>query len=109
MLVVTITIMNLVTAVLVEHSFSLAKNDTDLHNEEKRARVKTLLPQIEILFANIDEDSDGQISLAEAVSPRVVWPKELAAIVRDKSVLVDLYGSMDRDHSGKLDLEEFTH
>jgi hypothetical protein len=106
LLVISITIMNLITAILVEHSLHMAKTDSELEYQVKRKRLRQLLPGIEDLFQQMDQDGDGFVSRQEATSFDVMLPNELADLLGSDTI-ADLFEALDADESGIVDKDEF--
>lgn len=108
LVVISIALMNLVTAVLVEGSLEHARHDRE---EEKRLlnlSIKNTLPDILKVFDQIDKDGSGLISLDEIVGEKIdIIP---AAVLDKASVdsMKELFEMLDVDESGNLTREEFT-
>jgi len=107
LLVISISLMNLVTAVLVENAMALAALDQTERRNELRARVQALVPKIEAVFDMIDENGNGQISISEVSQASVAdFPEELQQAMTAQP-LEDLFTMMDVDNSGEVDRSEF--
>ena len=65
MLIVSICLMNLVTAVIVEGSFEQAKSDQIFAKKERQRAMAKLLPVVRDIFAQLDKDSSGKVTLEE--------------------------------------------
>jgi hypothetical protein len=103
-------LMNLVTAVIVEHAFSGAKDEA----QELAARLdqekEQELQELEDLFAQIDESGDGKLTKEElfgAVKQRKVRQKLRAMDVMPKDI-AELWEILDNG-DGELDPAEFTN
>jgi len=104
---VSISLMNLVTAVLVEHAMEMAANDSAEKRRILKQKVKELVPKIEMVFNEIDTDSSGSIDVNEIsrVQPSH-FPIELQDLLRTES-LEELFLMLDVDQSGTVDKDEF--
>merc|ERR1719460_2341305 len=100
--------MNLVTAVLVEHSIMMAKGDREMARHEQVKQIRALIPQLEGLFAELDQDGDGTLTRAEVktVHSDMQFPADIAHIVSQET-LIDLFEALDEDKSGEVDRTEF--
>eukprot|EP00913_Durusdinium_trenchii_P025019 g23484.t1 len=116
-LTVSVSLMNLVTAVLVEGALQNAANDKELSRHDLRLKVKKFAPKIMEVFVEIDKDGSGtidrdelsQIKLSELPfelstehvssleEPSPGWPKEAT----------DLFDMLDVDGKGTLTSTEF--
>merc|ERR1712007_403876 len=61
MLLVSICLMNLVTAVIVESSFEQASQDKEVAKAHKAQVIEKLMPKLREMFENLDADGDGEI------------------------------------------------
>jgi len=104
--VITITVMDLITAQLVEHSITRAKADRDLKAQLRRQQIKDMIPQIEDLFTELDYNRDGLVTQREIRSTRVHMPEAFAHFLTLESLL-ELFEAMDNDNSGAVDKDEF--
>eukprot|EP00747_Dinoflagellata_sp_TGD_P002512 gnl/TRDRNA2_/TRDRNA2_104586_c0_seq1.p1 gnl/TRDRNA2_/TRDRNA2_104586_c0~~gnl/TRDRNA2_/TRDRNA2_104586_c0_seq1.p1 ORF type:complete len:449 (+),score=60.90 gnl/TRDRNA2_/TRDRNA2_104586_c0_seq1:68-1348(+) len=111
MAVVSITLMNLVTAVLVEHAMETAHQDTELQKLQQRNKMRKLSPQLIELFELIDANGDGMITtdeIARYISDGKImtFSEELAAILTPDTMM-DIFDILDVDRSGNIDKVEF--
>merc|ERR1719281_1022390 len=65
MLLVSICLMNLVTAVIVEGSFEQASQDKEVAKAHKAQIIAKMMPKLREMFDNLDADGDGEITLDE--------------------------------------------
>jgi hypothetical protein len=105
-LVVTVSLMNLVTAVIVDTAIEQHKENDRLKLAGMRKKIKLLTPKIEKLFQQLDSDGGGEIEVKELDFTGIVMPPELKEIV-DEDKLKDLFGFLDLDGSGTVSLGEF--
>jgi hypothetical protein len=108
-IVFTIALMNLVTAVIVEHAIECSKADQELEGIIMRKKLHALEPQIEKAFEDLDESGNKKISIDELKDLRFhekVLPKELQLLIQPDK-LADLFEFLDTDDSGEIDEDEF--
>merc|ERR1719419_1028970 len=65
MLLVSISLMNLVTATIVEHAMQQAKDDKDAYRQAQVQKVRDLTPIFRSFFHMLDQDSDGNVCPTE--------------------------------------------
>merc|ERR550534_3217238 len=63
--IVSVSLMNLVTAVIVEGAIEQGKQDREAHSKYKAQRFEQLRPALEALFAQLDADGDKTVTLKE--------------------------------------------
>merc|ERR1719183_1269837 len=63
LMIVPISLMNLVTAVIVEGSLEQAKEDQEVAKTYKNKLIVKMMPRIEKMFERLDVDGSGDISL----------------------------------------------
>lgn len=106
LLVVSVALMNLVTAVIVEGSIQNAKEDKEVILAAEAKRIKKLLPKLKELFAELDADGGGTLSLEEVINAPEEVKIELAKIAKADDLLV-VFELLDTDGGGELDVNEF--
>jgi hypothetical protein len=105
-LVITVSLMNLVTAVIVDNAITQSREDIETKRAETRKTVKALQPQIEKLFIELDRDKDDMLSIDEVDLEFITMPEALRYVI-DEEKLRDLFEFLDDDGSGSVDKEEF--
>jgi len=107
LLVISISLMNIITAALVEGVLANASQNKLSEQREMKSKLKKLLPTIAEVFQQIDQDSSGMITLEEARNVRLSQlPRELTDKVSVET-MTDLFDVLDTDSSGELSQEEF--
>lgn len=103
MVVVSIALMNLVTANLVEVLLENAKRNT----EAERKRIVKLRPSIQKAFCILDVSEDNLLSKEDIMMCNEALPPDFLRIVsRDK--LLELVDMLDLDNSGNVTEREFS-
>ena len=107
----TVSLMNIIGALLVLNAIDDAKVDAEMEQADKRRRLKQLKPQITRIFDAFDKNSDGELSIAELCMalqrPQPVGvPADVKEIIRSEK-LVDLFEFLDIDNSGTVNEDEF--
>jgi Ca2+-binding EF-hand superfamily protein len=104
-LLVSITLMNLVTAVMVEDAMAQAEKDKAyrarlLQNDRDRLR-----PELEQMFSNLDKDEDGTIDLNELFNAPPQLMMRLQALMQVDH-LSDIFYLLDNDGNGTIGVDE---
>jgi len=105
-LIVSVAVMNLVTAVIVEGAIEQAKEDKDVAKAYRKQRLEQVLPKVREMFLQMDIDGDGQITLEEIAQADQSLKEDLLACLKADD-MVDLFEILDVDGSGELDIHEF--
>jgi len=107
LLILPITLMNLVTAVLVENSLTQAQQEADYESKAKSDEMKKAVLHLLDIFKKLDNDKDGGLSRQElGALPETLIPHDLlAALCVDN--LVELFDLLDVDQTGTIDRDEF--
>lgn len=106
-LVVSIALMNLVTAVLVEGALQQMTHDRDAHKAQTRKYLESLKPVIKEFYETLDIDGNGYIDLAEIATVGVdSIPSDLEKFVKVDSMM-HLFELLDVDASNYIDEREF--
>lgn len=105
-LIITVALMNLVTAVIVEEAITASSKDAETKRAELKKKVKSLMPVVEELFDQLDSSKDGTLELAELNVDTMPIPAALEDIL-DKDRLTDFFELLDDDGSGTVDKHEF--
>ncbi|CAK9114173.1 Voltage-dependent T-type calcium channel subunit alpha-1H, partial [Durusdinium trenchii] len=107
---VSISLMNLVTAVLVEGALEHARQEKEEEILMSNEKVKLMIPQLKQLFEDLDKDNSGDLHQAEIEQAeregRVVVPEHILDKASVGS-MTELFLNLDVDKSGKLTCAEF--
>lgn len=105
--IVSIGLMNLITAVLVENSLEHAAHEAETERLQLKKRVKEALPALLEAFQELDADGSGCLTKEEVenVPIDILPPKMLEAISIES--MPELFELLDVDCSGQLDQTEF--
>lgn len=107
MLIMSITLMNLVTALLVEAAIESGKKDKEMKLIRLKKTVKTLAPSIREAFRALDENGNGIVTREEIISKQdELLPEALINLLGPNSVM-ELFEMLDEDGSGEVHEDEF--
>jgi len=107
LLAVGIALMNLVTASIVEASLQSSELDRQEKKDRLRQEMVRSIPVLMQLFHELDVDKSGKISLDEVEQFDI---NILPPVLRDNisaDNMADLFGVLDVDGAGELDMKEF--
>ncbi|OLP86720.1 Cation channel sperm-associated protein 1 [Symbiodinium microadriaticum] len=105
-LMVSVALMNLVTAVLVEGALANAANDKELSRHDMKQTVKKFAPKIMEVFSSIDTDGNGTLEKDELSKIQLSdLPFELSMEQVDN--LEDLFDMLDVEGRGEISQVEF--
>mmetsp|Transcript_90715 Transcript_90715/g.234233 ORF Transcript_90715/g.234233 Transcript_90715/m.234233 type:complete len:580 (-) Transcript_90715:70-1809(-) len=109
-LLVSIALMNLVTAIMVESALSQASEEKDVKRREMEAKQKRMIGKLWRLFRDLDADASGSLQLEELTSA----PEEVQEVLREvtnsldnNGDLANLFHLLDHDDCGNVEIEEF--
>jgi len=105
-MMVSVALMNLLTAIVVEGSFEQARNDREVAAQSKKRLLTQVLPRIWNLIKVIDDDESGEITLEELrTCPE--WVQDELTIMVSSDNIEELFNIMDVEDSGCVPVEEF--
>lgn len=106
-LVVSISLMNLVMAKIVEGALDAASKDRELENEQRKEQIRSLMPKLRDLFQRMDKDGSRKVELQEVENIDVAeLPEDLANLLKIDSMR-ELFEILDVDGSGEIEQDEF--
>jgi len=100
--VVSVTLMNLVTAHLVEAAIANTMKDTEMEEEF----IRRLRPAINRAFEMMDENNDQTLTRPEVATCTCMLPPVILKAVPDNRLL-ELFDILDLDDSGTVSQDEF--
>jgi len=100
--IVSIALMNLVTANLVEAALKCSQRDREM----ELYRLRHLRPDVLKAFWLMDKNEDGFLTRQEIIHCHTALPAQILAIVPQES-LFELFDILDEDDSGTVSEQEF--
>ncbi|CAE6957111.1 CACNA1H, partial [Symbiodinium sp. CCMP2456] len=110
-IIVSIALMNLVTAVLVEGALEHARQDRELEAKVGMVTAKQMLPGILSLFDAVDQDGSGEIVIEEMEKFEQSGLHTVPPHFLDRASvesMTELFDMLDVDKSGRINKDEFT-
>jgi len=110
LLIVSISLMNMVTAVLVEGALSQANNDREARKHFLVTKIKEMTPVYKELFRNLDENGNGVVTVGELINVTdddIPDPFKKALADFKLESMVELFEVLDGDTSGHITEDEF--
>jgi len=108
---VSLSLMNLITALLVETAISSATEDKEMEAFYNKQKEKTLRPVLEKFFQMLDKTGDNLVTAKEVIEDLqadLEIPSALNGIVTEARI-VELFEHMDHDGNGELSQDEFVN
>eukprot|EP00929_Paragymnodinium_shiwhaense_P071603 TRINITY_DN36385_c0_g2_i5.p1 TRINITY_DN36385_c0_g2~~TRINITY_DN36385_c0_g2_i5.p1 ORF type:complete len:659 (+),score=106.73 TRINITY_DN36385_c0_g2_i5:58-2034(+) len=105
-LFVSIALMNLVTAVMVEGSLAQAASDKEYLDKLQERQNAQLLPEIRAMFEEMDDDDSNEITLPELMAAPDSLKERLTRLTGAENP-ADIFHLLDEDDSGTLMIDEF--
>ncbi|CAK0869048.1 unnamed protein product [Prorocentrum cordatum] len=115
-LIVTIKLMNLITAVIVDNAITQADEDREMDLIVRRGKLRDLEPHVEEVFQTLTEKAgtknlslkDFRSGLEDMMQAHVLrdLPPELRKVLASDQI-VDVCSYLDADRSGEIDQGEF--
>mmetsp|Transcript_80261 Transcript_80261/g.141668 ORF Transcript_80261/g.141668 Transcript_80261/m.141668 type:complete len:587 (-) Transcript_80261:28-1788(-) len=106
MLLLSIALMNLVTAVMVNSSLDQANEDKDAKKAYEAAKKAKQMEQLKVMFLELDEDGSGELTMDEIDSAPEVAREQLGEIAGTDD-LAELFSMLDYDGGGTVGVDEF--
>jgi len=101
-MLVSVAVMNLVTAMLVDAAIAHGRSDAEFEKQ----KVRNLQPKIKAIFKSVLKQGETEIGRRQAVECFERLPAEIKEKVRVDGVR-EFYDMLDQDGSGTIDEEEF--
>jgi len=107
-LVVSISMVNLVTAVIVDGAIEQSRNDRDTQKAHDAEKFRKILPILKKRFADMDEDGNDLLTVEEVLNaPEDVKHSLEEFGLDDENALAELFEMIDVDESGEINCDEF--
>eukprot|EP00812_Abedinium_dasypus_P001771 NODE_1213_length_1209_cov_265.722704.p1 GENE.NODE_1213_length_1209_cov_265.722704~~NODE_1213_length_1209_cov_265.722704.p1 ORF type:complete len:310 (+),score=122.44 NODE_1213_length_1209_cov_265.722704:176-1105(+) len=109
MIILSISLMNIVTAMLVEGSVSLARMDREKKRRDALRTIRELIPEFQAFFRQVDVDGSGTI---QAIEMEHLNPHRIPEAVKkhlDLEAMVDYHSVLNTYGSGDVTETEFVH
>ncbi|CAJ1339801.1 unnamed protein product [Effrenium voratum] len=103
-------VLNLIVAVVVDQFADARQNDVENLAEEMEEDIESDKKALAKLFARIDEDGSGQLTLEELIEGArkdAAFHSRLRVMDIDENDLQQLFYMIDRDRSGTIEVAEF--
>eukprot|EP00929_Paragymnodinium_shiwhaense_P097682 TRINITY_DN59306_c0_g1_i1.p1 TRINITY_DN59306_c0_g1~~TRINITY_DN59306_c0_g1_i1.p1 ORF type:complete len:703 (-),score=86.47 TRINITY_DN59306_c0_g1_i1:323-2431(-) len=107
-LIVSISLMNLVTAVMVEASMAQAASDAEFLKKMEAERKHRLLPEIMTMFNDLDYDGNAELTMDELYDAPPSLKLRLVQITGTDNP-AELFHLLDVDGNGCLKVDEFMY
>ena len=105
-LVMSISLMNLVTALIVEGSLAQSATEKSIERNMRLKEYDKKAPQLREVFVKLDADHSGSISVNEILQISGS-DAELLLNVIPADDMADLFDILDQDGSGEIEYDEF--
>jgi voltage-gated sodium channel len=105
-LVVSLSLMNLVTANLVQGSLEQASKDKEVNNAYRAVAMKKMIPTIREVFMAMDVDHSGNVCVEEILKAPLEVQEELRKVM-EMDDFIELFEILDVDANGTLNAEEY--
>ncbi|CAE7463750.1 Catsper1 [Symbiodinium natans] len=107
LIIVSVGLMNLVTAAVLENAMEHAAEEAEEQKEDIRHKVKDAIPALVDIFREIDKDGNGTITHKELENIDIdVLPAKFLQAVHAES-MTELFEYLDVDDSGELTQSAF--
>mmetsp|Transcript_7817 Transcript_7817/g.17321 ORF Transcript_7817/g.17321 Transcript_7817/m.17321 type:complete len:700 (+) Transcript_7817:70-2169(+) len=103
---VSIALMNLITAVIVNSAMEEALADKEIRQMNEDLQKRKMMKQLRSLFLRLDEDNSGEVTLEEIGGISAEEVSELNEVLGIKDP-VEIFKLLDVDGSGALGIDEF--
>lgn len=106
---VTIMLMNLITALIVEDAITTAATDTEIKRHLVREKLQKVKPSFVKLFRGFDTTGTGTVhvqDIVDCMNSGVTLPTAIEDLISPEH-MIDFFDLLDQDHSGELNEIEF--
>jgi hypothetical protein len=105
-LITSVSLMNLVTAIMVESSLRQAKEDREAQKALDQVKKREMEPFLMRMFHTLDRNVQDELTLEDLVNAPEQVKDELCRICRMDQVN-EIFEMLDWDDSGGVDIQEF--
>lgn len=105
-LIVTVSLMNLVTAIIVETSRQTIVHDAAARKAVSRGKAKNMAPHLREIFEALDGDRDGHLNITEVMTAPQ-WVRTEIEAITTRSDMEEIYHLLDWDGNGDVTVAEF--
>jgi len=105
-LIFSIALMNLITAIIVEGSMSMAAQDKEVAKMLLASKKKKQMENLKVMFRELDEDGSGEVSQDEITQAPEDVLEHLTEIAGTDDIPA-LFEMLDYDGGGTLEVDEF--
>mmetsp|Transcript_36047 Transcript_36047/g.81456 ORF Transcript_36047/g.81456 Transcript_36047/m.81456 type:complete len:237 (+) Transcript_36047:2-712(+) len=108
-LIVSIALMNLVTALMVESALEQASQDRAALKREEAIRRKAMIGKLQLIFERLDQDGSGQLDLEEMRGAPADVQDLLQEVAQtsDSSELLDIFYTLDYKGTSSVGVRDF--
>eukprot|EP00930_Biecheleria_cincta_P009259 TRINITY_DN11096_c0_g2_i1.p1 TRINITY_DN11096_c0_g2~~TRINITY_DN11096_c0_g2_i1.p1 ORF type:complete len:603 (+),score=96.32 TRINITY_DN11096_c0_g2_i1:34-1842(+) len=105
-LVVSIVLMNLVAAIIINTALEQAMQDKALQQQDEATRRKKMLKDLNEMFHRVDDDGSGELS-KEELTMASSEDKAFIFSCTDVEDPLEFFDMIDVDRTGAVDIDEF--
>jgi hypothetical protein len=102
----SVSLMNLVTAIMVESSLRQAKDDQEAQKAWENLKRKEMEPLLMEIFYTLDVDNSKELEIEEILQAPMAIQEQLLRIC-NMDDLREVFEMLDYDDSGSVDIQEF--
>lgn len=102
----SVSLMNLVTAILVQTAQQTANHDALVRKMSRQAHAREAAPLLKNLFFALDSDGDGEITYEE-IKGAPAWVHDKIEALADRIDIEEIFEMLDQDSNGSVSIHEF--